>query len=253
MEPAPSADWPPLIRQREPCGCSPASRRGAGRSTRRASQSRWRPDSLRPLGCWPPGGPSRSRPKPSTVRRRRPPSIRLRCASSQPPRCAAAGLGADAGNEEAIRAIYTAKGRPSDNPLIVHVASAEQAAALVAGELPPAAAVLMAALWPGPLTLVLPLKPGAVCTTVTAGLDTVAVRMPEHPVAIALIRGAGGPGIAAPSANTSGRPSPSVAAATAACCLLPAACCLLPAACCLHPAAAATLPGFMLALCEASV
>lgn len=116
------------------------------------------------------------------------------------------GLGADAGNDEAVAAIFAAKGRPSDNPLIVHIAELEQLDALTesCGTLEHE---LMNAFWPGPLTLVLPVRAGAVSSLVTAGLDTVAVRMPDHPVALRLIAASGCP-IAAPSANRSGRPSP---------------------------------------------
>lgn len=116
------------------------------------------------------------------------------------------GLGGDARSTEAVEAIFTAKGRPSDNPLIVHVANQRQVSELVKpyGE---TAAKLMEKFWPGPLTLVLPVREGAVSPRVTAGLGTVAVRMPDHPVALELIRASGCP-IAAPSANRSGRPSP---------------------------------------------
>jgi L-threonylcarbamoyladenylate synthase len=119
------------------------------------------------------------------------------------------GLGADARNTAAVERIFAAKGRPSDNPLIVHVASIEGAEALAAniGE---TERRLMERFWPGPLTVVLPARPGAVSPRVTAGLDTVAVRMPAHEVALALIAQAG-VGVAAPSANRSGRPSPTVA------------------------------------------
>lgn len=119
------------------------------------------------------------------------------------------GLGADAGNTKAVEAIFAAKGRPSDNPLIVHIADLEQLDDLV-DEVDPTSRRLMDAFWPGPLTLVLPARPGAVSPRVTAGLDTVAVRMPDHPVALSLLRAAGCP-IAAPSANRSGRPSPTMA------------------------------------------
>jgi len=119
------------------------------------------------------------------------------------------GLGADATNEAAVERIFTAKGRPSDNPLIVHVADKAQAEALIE-ECGPAARRLMERFWPGPLTLVLPLKPGAVARRVTAGLDTVALRMPDHPLARRLIAAAGCP-VAAPSANRSGRPSTTTA------------------------------------------
>jgi len=115
------------------------------------------------------------------------------------------GLGADALNAAAVRKIFTAKGRPADNPLIVHLAAASELAAVAAG-IPDAAYALAQAFWPGPLTLVLP-RTEVVPDVVTAGLDTVAVRVPDHPVALALIRAAGRP-LAAPSANLSGRPSP---------------------------------------------
>ncbi|MED5012260.1 L-threonylcarbamoyladenylate synthase, partial [Geobacillus stearothermophilus] len=92
------------------------------------------------------------------------------------------GLGADAANTAAVEKIFEAKGRPSDNPLIVHVASRAQAEA-VATPLPPVAETLMERFWPGPLTLVLPKRAGAVSERVTAGLPTVAVRMPDHPLA----------------------------------------------------------------------
>ncbi|PDO10396.1 MAG: threonylcarbamoyl-AMP synthase [Candidatus Reconcilbacillus cellulovorans] len=119
------------------------------------------------------------------------------------------GLGADARNAAAVRRIFKAKGRPADNPLIVHVVDAAAAEA-VADVGHPIAIRLMEAFWPGPLTLVLPAKPGAVAQEVTAGLATVAVRVPSHPVALELIRAAGCP-VAAPSANRSGRPSPTTA------------------------------------------
>ncbi|MCB1334706.1 MAG: threonylcarbamoyl-AMP synthase [Roseivivax sp.] len=120
------------------------------------------------------------------------------------------GLGADAGNDTAVAQIYQAKGRPSFNPLIVHVADAAAAQALVHWS--PEAEALAAAFWPGPLTLVLPLRPGArVSRLVTAGLDTLAVRVPAHPVARALLGAFGGP-VAAPSANRSGQISPTAAA-----------------------------------------
>jgi L-threonylcarbamoyladenylate synthase len=119
------------------------------------------------------------------------------------------GLAARAGDADAVARIYAAKGRPSFNPLIVHVSGIEQAGALV--EIDAAARALMAAFWPGPLTLVLPLKPAAdVAALVTAGLSTLAVRCPAHPVMQALIAGAGP--LAAPSANASGRISSTTAA-----------------------------------------
>lgn len=118
------------------------------------------------------------------------------------------GLGADALNGSAVAKIFTAKGRPADNPLIVHVADKEAIGGLVR-KLTGAAEALFNAFWPGPLTVILPAG-GAVPAQVTAGLDTVAVRMPAHPIALGLIRAAGVP-VAAPSANKSGRPSPTTA------------------------------------------
>lgn len=119
------------------------------------------------------------------------------------------GLGADARSSVAVEAVFAAKGRPSDNPLIVHIANRSQLEGLVT-EIPPVALMLMDVYWPGPLTIVLPLLPGALSTRVSAGLDTVGIRMPDHPIALALIAAAGCP-IAAPSANRSGRPSPTLA------------------------------------------
>ena len=120
------------------------------------------------------------------------------------------GLGADARNTEAVARIFAAKGRPSDNPLIVHLAS-EEALEAVASEVNDMERRLIRAFWPGPLTLVLPVRPGAVSPLVTAGLDTVAVRVPAHEIARRLIEQSGCP-LAAPSANRSGRPSPTEAA-----------------------------------------
>ncbi|KKO54750.1 translation factor, partial [Paenibacillus sp. DMB20] len=94
------------------------------------------------------------------------------------------GLGADARNTAAVERIFAAKGRPSDNPLIVHISDPAQLEGLVTG-VNETERRLMDAFWPGPLTLVLPVKPGAVSPRVTAGLDTVAVRMPDHGVALA--------------------------------------------------------------------
>ncbi|WP_139491066.1 L-threonylcarbamoyladenylate synthase [Brevibacillus dissolubilis] len=119
------------------------------------------------------------------------------------------GLGANACSADAVEKIFVAKGRPSDNPLIVHIGDMSQLSQ-VASEVSPAARRLMDAFWPGPLTLFLP-KQESVPDRVTAGLPTVGVRMPAHPVALALINVAGVP-IAAPSANRSGRPSPTTAA-----------------------------------------
>jgi L-threonylcarbamoyladenylate synthase len=118
------------------------------------------------------------------------------------------GLGADATNEQAAARIYEAKGRPSDNPLIVHIADIH-ALSQCASEVSERALALAKAFWPGPLTMILP-KGELIPYTTTGGLDTVAVRMPDHPAALELIRAAGG-FIAAPSANTSGRPSPTKA------------------------------------------
>lgn len=118
------------------------------------------------------------------------------------------GLGADATNPEAVQRIYEAKGRPSDNPMIVHIADPADLAPLVS-EVPSAAEKLMARFWPGPLTLVLP-RSMLVPDVVTGGLETVAVRLPDHPLARRLIELAGVP-VAAPSANLSGRPSPTTA------------------------------------------
>lgn len=116
------------------------------------------------------------------------------------------GLAGDARNDLAVARIFDAKNRPRFNPLIVHLAQAEQVATVA--RMTPLAAKLAAAFWPGPLTLVLPLLPDSgLSALVTAGLDTVAVRLPEHPVARALLARFGGP-VAAPSANPSGRISP---------------------------------------------
>lgn len=118
------------------------------------------------------------------------------------------GLGANALNSSAVSAIYVAKGRPSDNPLIVHVASNKQMLDIVT-DIPENAKLLIKAFMPGALTLVMN-KKKIVPDIVTGNLATVAVRMPSHPVALALIRASGVP-ICAPSANTSSRPSPTMA------------------------------------------
>ena len=118
------------------------------------------------------------------------------------------GLGADALNASASKKIYEAKGRPSDNPLIVHIADFADLEK-IAAEVPENARKLNDAFWPGPLTMIVR-KNERVPYETTGGMDTVAIRMPNHPVALALIR-AGGGYIAAPSANTSGRPSPTLA------------------------------------------
>lgn len=117
------------------------------------------------------------------------------------------GLGAHAMDAQAVRGIFEAKGRPGDNPLIVHIHDRAQLDAIC--EANETAIRLMDAFWPGPLTIILPRK-AAVPDAVTAGLDTVAVRMPSHPVALALLRACNLP-IAAPSANRSGKPSPTTA------------------------------------------
>lgn len=118
------------------------------------------------------------------------------------------GLGANAYSDEAVAKIFAAKGRPCDNPLIVHIADRDQLKTLVT-EIPPLADKLIEAFWPGPLTLVLN-KAAGIAEKVTAGLSTVAVRMPDHPVALALINASKVP-VAAPSANVSGKPSPTLA------------------------------------------
>lgn len=115
------------------------------------------------------------------------------------------GLGARALDPDAVAAVFRAKGRPADHPLICHVADADGASALVQGMTAEARA-LGDAFWPGPLTLVMRRSP-SVPDAVTGGRDTVAVRVPAHPVALALLRAFGGP-VAAPSANRFGRPSP---------------------------------------------
>lgn len=128
------------------------------------------------------------------------------------------GLAADAGNPEAVRKIFAAKGRPADHPLIVHV-GADELLTHYAREIPDTAWVLAEAFWPGPLTMILKKAPG-VLDEVTGGQDTVGVRMPGHPVALSLLRafaeaqrqvGKSGGGLAAPSANRFGRISPTMA------------------------------------------
>ncbi len=114
------------------------------------------------------------------------------------------GLGANAMSEDSVQKIFDAKGRPSDNPLIVHIAAISQLS-FICRDVPRVASLLMDRLWPGPLTIVLP-KRAEVPDQVTAGLDTVAVRLPDHSIALELIKHAGVP-VAAPSANRSGRPS----------------------------------------------
>lgn len=118
------------------------------------------------------------------------------------------GLGADATNENAVAKIFTAKGRPQDNPLIAHVATKEQLKRLV-DNIPPYAEKLMDLFSPGPITYILPTN-GTCAENVTAGLSTVGVRIPDHPVARELLKTCDIP-IAAPSANVSGKPSPTLA------------------------------------------
>ena len=118
------------------------------------------------------------------------------------------GLGADVLNLDAVRKVFSVKGRPPDNPLIVHVAGTQMLDDVV-DEIPDKGKLLGEAFWPGPLTLVMK-RTILVSDLVTAGLDTVAVRMPDHPIALALIR-AFGEGIVGPSANLSGKPSPTTA------------------------------------------
>ena len=118
------------------------------------------------------------------------------------------GLGADATNEKAVAKIFSAKGRPACDPVIVHIASIEMLL-LVVSEIPEVAQQLIASFWPGPLTLVLP-KADRIPDIVTANLPTVAVRMPQNEIILALIKEAGVP-VAAPSANSFGYPSPTCA------------------------------------------
>lgn len=119
------------------------------------------------------------------------------------------GLGADGLNAEAVSRIFEAKGRPGDNPLILHISALDQLPPLISGALSPAARKMADAFWPGPLTMIFP-KSGRVPENVTAGLSTVAIRFPAHETAQRLISAAGTP-IAAPSANRSGKPSPTAA------------------------------------------
>lgn len=119
------------------------------------------------------------------------------------------GLGANALDADGIRRIYAAKERPADNPLIAHISDVSQLRPLIAGEPSETAMKMIQAFWPGPLTMIFP-RAERVPAVLSAGLDTVSVRLPRHPVARALISAAGVP-IAAPSANRSGRPSPTTA------------------------------------------
>ncbi|ALC88696.1 tRNA threonylcarbamoyladenosine biosynthesis protein [Bacillus sp. FJAT-18017] len=119
------------------------------------------------------------------------------------------GLGGNAESDDAVEKIFQAKGRPSDNPLIIHIADKIQMKRFVA-DLPEVAEKLIEAFWPGPLTLILHKKEGVLSEKATAGLGTVGVRMPDHPVALAILKESALP-IAAPSANSSGKPSPTTA------------------------------------------
>lgn len=119
------------------------------------------------------------------------------------------GLGADGLNREAVAKIFQAKGRPGDNPLILHISALDQITPLIACELSPVAKKMADAFWPGPLTMIFP-KSARVPENVSAGLSTVAIRFPAHPDAQRLIAAAETP-IAAPSANRSGKPSPTTA------------------------------------------
>lgn len=116
------------------------------------------------------------------------------------------GLGANARDEQAVTRIYEAKGRPSDNPLIVHIHSQQQLKDFVA-DVTEEVKKFMDVFWPGPISFILPLKKGYLCEKVTGGLDSIAVRMPSHPIGRAILQYVNLP-IAAPSANLSGRPSP---------------------------------------------
>jgi len=118
------------------------------------------------------------------------------------------GLGADASSDSAVAGIFAAKGRPSDHPLIVHVADAAQVNDYAAG-VPPFAARLIKAFWPGPLTVILPRKPG-VAAAAAGGQDSIGLRCPSHPVALAFLK-ACNTGVAGPSANRFGRVSPTTA------------------------------------------
>ncbi|WP_312096491.1 L-threonylcarbamoyladenylate synthase [Niallia sp.] len=119
------------------------------------------------------------------------------------------GLGGNAKEDSAITKIFAAKGRPSDNPLIIHIAKRAQLEELVE-KVPATAEKLMDTFWPGPLTIIFEKKQGVLSEVATAGLSTVGIRMPNHPVALRIIEEAGLP-IAAPSANRSGKPSPTKA------------------------------------------
>jgi len=120
------------------------------------------------------------------------------------------GLGADATRPDVVKDVYAAKGRPSDNPLIVHVASSEMVWEYADNSYKPLAQKLMKAFWPGPLTIIMPIQPGKLSKAVTGGLTTAAFRMPNNLATLNLIKTFGKP-IVGPSANTSGKPSPTLA------------------------------------------
>lgn len=119
------------------------------------------------------------------------------------------GLGADALNPEAVMKIFAAKDRPADNPLIVHITDIAQIDGLISGKMSQSARKLADAFWPGPLTMIFP-RAEIVPDCVTAGLDSVGIRMPSHPEAVRFLKACGCP-VAAPSANRSGKPSPTTA------------------------------------------
>ncbi|HCD06969.1 L-threonylcarbamoyladenylate synthase [Companilactobacillus crustorum] len=120
------------------------------------------------------------------------------------------GLGADATRPDVVKDVYAAKGRPSDNPLIVHVSSPEMVWEYADNSYKPLAEKLMNAFWPGPLTIIMPIQPGKLSKAVTGGLTTAAFRMPNNKATLNLIKTFGKP-IVGPSANTSGKPSPTLA------------------------------------------
>ncbi|APX73091.1 L-threonylcarbamoyladenylate synthase [Companilactobacillus allii] len=120
------------------------------------------------------------------------------------------GLGADATRPDVVKDVYAAKGRPSDNPLIVHVSSPEMVWEYADLTYKPMAEKLMSKFWPGPLTIIMPIQPGSLSKEVTGGLSTAAFRMPNNSTTLNLIKTFGKP-IVGPSANTSGKPSPTLA------------------------------------------
>ncbi|HIY93149.1 L-threonylcarbamoyladenylate synthase [Companilactobacillus sp. HBUAS56275] len=120
------------------------------------------------------------------------------------------GLGADATRPDVVKEVYAAKGRPSDNPLIVHVSGPEMVWEYADNSYKPLAEKLMKAFWPGPLTIIMPIQPGKLSKAVTGGLTTAAFRMPKNTATLNLIKTFGKP-IVGPSANTSGKPSPTLA------------------------------------------